>query len=87
MKPIHVMFGILLCLGLSACRKGQSLTEKQQEIETGKLDESLAYVAEEIGWSTRVPAGWDVMTKETTKKLQEQGLKAMPAILAAVRAS
>ena len=77
MKSSHVVFGILLGLGLCACRKEQSLTEKQQAIENGKLDDALAYTVAEIGWSTHLPAGWDVMTPETAQKLRTQGQKVM----------
>jgi len=73
MKIIHCVLSVLLCLCLGACEKEQSLAEKQREIETGKLDESLAYTAEEIGWSTQAPKGWKVMTRDATKDLQETG--------------
>ncbi len=77
MKLSRVVLGILLGLGLCACHKEQTLTEKQQAIENGKLDAALAYTVAEIGWSTHLPAGWDVMTPETAQKLQTQGQKAI----------
>ncbi len=74
MKPIHFILGAsILCVGLSACRKEQSLADKQREIETGKLDETMTYTADEIGWSTTLPADWDVMSKKATQGLQEKG--------------
>jgi len=75
MKLSHAVLGILLGLGLCACHKEQSLTEKQQAIENGKLDDALAYTVAEVGWSTHLPAGWDVMTPQTAQKLQTQGQK------------
>lgn len=73
MKFIACLVGVVCCLNLISCKKAQSLAEKQKEIETGKLDDSLAYTAEEIGWSAQVPAGWEVMTKEKTQELQDKG--------------
>jgi hypothetical protein len=79
MKHPLVILGILLGvgLGLSACDKEQSLTEKQQAVENGNLDDALTYTVAEVGWSTQLPAGWDVMTPETAQKLQTQGQKAV----------
>ena len=77
MKNSHVVVGILLSLGLSACDKEQSLVEKRQAIVNGKLDDALTYIVAEIGWSTHLPAGWDVMRPETAQQMQTQGQKVM----------
>lgn len=69
---------LLATLSLLSCKeKKQDLKDKQKEIETGTLDSTNRYSADEIGWTTYIPAGWDVQTKENTQKNTERGMKAI----------
>ena len=69
---------LLASLSLLSCKeKKQELKDKQKEIETGTLDSTNRYSADEIGWTTSIPSGWEVQTRENTKKNTERGLKAI----------
>lgn len=70
------IFILIICLSLISCKeKKQTLKDKQDEIETGSLDSTHQYKADEIGWTTRIPGGWEVLTKEATKNNTERGKK------------
>ncbi|MFT4223373.1 hypothetical protein [Dysgonomonas sp.] len=43
-----------------------------QTIDEGKVDKNL-YTSEEIGWTIRVPDGWDIVSMEQKKLQQEKG--------------
>ena len=64
-------------LMFSGCRQKQSLKEKQQQIETGSLNEMNEYKSAEVGWTVNLPEDWPVLTKKERDKLNEKGLKAI----------
>lgn len=68
---------VFTALVFVGCNKSnpQTIIQKQSEIEGGKLDVSYTYTAEEIGWKTMIPSDWEVMTKDTSQKLNESGMK------------
>jgi hypothetical protein len=71
-----ILFTTILFLTTS-CKSKQSLKEKQQELETGKLDEKNLYSSAEIGWTVQLPGNWDIITKNENDKLNEKGKKAI----------
>lgn len=77
MKLICLSLGICLLIACKNESKPQTLKDKQKEIETGSLDSSNIYKVDEIGWTVRIPAHWEIMTRETLKKNTERGKKAM----------
>ena len=71
---------IALFLFFQSCKengKPQSLDEKQKEIDNGSLSAASIYTADEIGWTARIPAGWEILTKEQIKRNTARGKKAL----------
>jgi hypothetical protein len=56
-----------------ACKNKQTLKDKQQELDNGKLNDKNVYTATEIGWTIHVPQGWDVRTKKEIETVNEKG--------------
>ena len=70
------IFILITCLFLISCKeKKQTLKDKQDEIEIGSLDSAHQYKADEIGWTAKIPMGWEVQTKDDTKDNTERGKK------------
>jgi len=66
----------LFLLVIAGCKSKQTTKEKQQELQTGVLNEKNVYKADEIGWTIQLP-GWDVITKKENDKLNEKGKEAI----------
>src|SRR6266496_702343 len=64
-----------ILLLITGCKSKQTLKEKQQELETGKLNEKNIYNAAEVGWTVQLPENWDVQTKRENEKINEKGKK------------
>jgi len=76
MKLHHLL--LLFCiLYLSNCKQKQTPKEKQQQIETGSLNEKNEYTSAEVGWTVNIPKDWSVLTKKERDKLNEKGMKAI----------
>ena len=54
------------------CNTHQTLKEKQAQVATGKIDESLKYTCNEVGWETYLPKDWNLLTNEETEKLNKK---------------
>ena len=69
---------LIACFSLISCKeKRQTLKDKQSELETGSLDSTHRYKADDIGWTAKVPGGWEVQSKDATKENTERGKKAI----------
>lgn len=76
MRKTTLLF--ILCTYLfAACKSGQTLKEKQAEVENGKIDETFKYTCNEVGWETYLPKDWNVITKEENKKITQRGKEAL----------
>lgn len=75
MKYIFAISIMLLLFSCKGKNKPQTIKDKQKELETGRLDTANRYTAEEIGWAVDIPAGWEVESREATKKSTERGKK------------
>jgi hypothetical protein len=64
---------VFIVLSLGGCKSKQTLKEKQQELEAGKLDEKNIYNAPEVGWAVKLPENWNVLTKRELNKLTDKG--------------
>ena len=73
MKYLFILFAALSLYGCKG--KNQTIKDKQSEIENGALDSIFQYKADVIGWTTKVPGGWDVQSKNATKANMERGKK------------
>lgn len=69
----HFLLPLFILLFLAGCKSKQTLKEKQQELETGKLNEKNNYNATEVGWSVQLPENWEVLTKQAVDGLNEKG--------------
>ncbi len=68
---------IMLTYFIVGCHSQQSLKEKQDQLTTGKIDDTFKYSCKEVGWETSLPKDWNLLTKEETEKMNAKGKKAM----------
>jgi hypothetical protein len=75
---MRILSALLLCGCILSCQeRKQSFTDKQKEIETGKLDPQNIYSVKEIGWTVQLPEGWEVMTRKELQAITDKGKKEM----------
>lgn len=74
MRIYLLAFVAIMFIGFG-CKPKQTIKEKQNEIETGKLSGEGVYNSEEVGWSAKIPEGWDVITGKEQARLMENGAK------------
>jgi hypothetical protein len=77
MRTILIAGAVCCLFSCKTEKKKQGLGEKQRQIETGTLDSTNQYKAEQVGWTMDIHPDWEVQTKEETKRLGERGQKAM----------
>lgn len=83
MKYLCIAVAVFLLYSCKEKVKTRTIEEKQNEMEVGKLDASGVYSVEEIGWTVKLPQGWDVLTKEQLKQNTERGKEVMEESLKA----
>lgn len=64
---------LFIFLFVTGCNGQQTVKEKQQELEAGKLDEKNVYKAAEVGWTVQLPENWEVLTKREIARLNDKG--------------
>lgn len=64
---------LLSLLIFFGCKHRQTQQEKQKEIKTGHLSDDNIYTSEEVGWTTKIPGDWDVMTNAETARMNNKG--------------
>ena len=65
-----IALGAILLFMLSAC----SQKERSQDLDEGTLEDGL-YTSAELGWSIRIPPGWEVMSKDVLAQKTRDGLE------------
>ncbi len=61
----------------SCKERKQTGTDRQREIENGRLNSAGTYSVPEIGWEVTIPEGWEVVSKKMTRENTEKGKKAI----------
>lgn len=68
------MFSIISC---KTEKKEKTLYEKRKELKYGELSADNVYHVDEIGWTTTIPDGWEIVTQQEMGKLKKKGADAI----------
>lgn len=71
---------LALCALLLSCNNSeQTISEKQDMVENGTLNDNYQFEAKEVGWTTSIPKNWNLLTKEEADRLNKKGMEAIEA--------
>jgi hypothetical protein len=65
---------ILTFVLLTSCK-----TDPNKQVDEGTVNDNM-YHSKEIGWTIEIPKGWNVTEREVTKKMEDNGLKAITEV-------
>jgi hypothetical protein len=65
------MFSIISC---KTEKKEKTLYEKRKELKYGELSADNVYHVDEIGWTTTIPDGWEIVTQQEMGKIKRKAL-------------
>lgn len=66
MKNLIVL--IILCSAIFSCQQ----LDPNSQVDEGKL-RGVVYESQEIGWSIKIPDGWEVTSKDKSEKMTDKG--------------
>lgn len=72
-------FCLLLLWVIAGCdylqKPKQTLQQKQRELEKGSINEKNIYTVKELGWTAKLPANWEVVSKRQRYDIAKSGRK------------
>ena len=83
-KMRYLLFIIVFAGLLTSCKtkeKEQSLYEKRKELNKGDLGADNVYRVPEIGWTTTIPKGWNIITRDEMANIKKRGAKEMGKVM------
>ncbi|HRB31132.1 MAG TPA: hypothetical protein PK275_06800 [Chitinophagaceae bacterium] len=77
---LYILLAMIFIFSCKTEKKEKTLYEKRKDLQNGELSADNVYHVDVIGWTTTIPAGWEIVTQQEMGKIKKKGADAFEEV-------